>query len=284
MPPVAPRTASVIVPLRPGDPGFEVLLLRRGGSARFMPGTWVFPGGRVEPDDGGIPCEVEPSTLARLALPASLARGLLAAAARELYEEAGILVSMHHLPESDRWDLCQRRIRMAPLCDRRGARLDLRGLLPWSRWVTPEIEPLRFDTHFFVAELAAGTRAVHNPDEMSEGRWLCPEEALRLAQAGQMPLSPPVFRTLEELASRGSLEQVRRDARTRSLAPILPRVVDIQPRPATATASVFGAGCLFLLPGDPDHPAAVAVEGSTRIRWDGVRFTSEDSPRPLGEP
>ena len=56
MPPVEPRPAASVIPLRRGDKhgarGLEVLLLRRSDKASFMPGVWVFPGGAVDPADG----------------------------------------------------------------------------------------------------------------------------------------------------------------------------------------------------------------------------------------
>jgi hypothetical protein len=49
--PVAPRPAATVVLLRPSDRGPEVLLLRRNRTVGFVPGAYVFPGGRVETDD-----------------------------------------------------------------------------------------------------------------------------------------------------------------------------------------------------------------------------------------
>lgn len=69
-----PRQAGTVVVLRDGNPGLEVLLLRRSTASRAFPGAWVFPGGTVEPADGA---PEDPMTPAR-------------AAARETAEEAGL--------------------------------------------------------------------------------------------------------------------------------------------------------------------------------------------------
>ncbi|WP_320672473.1 NUDIX hydrolase [Patulibacter defluvii] len=84
-PPVTPRPAAAVVPLRDGPTGLEVLVGQRTPAARFMGGFWVFPGGRVEPSDG------EGDAANR------------AAAARELREEVGLTVAADALVALDRW-------------------------------------------------------------------------------------------------------------------------------------------------------------------------------------
>lgn len=255
---VEPRFAGVVVPLRQGPAGLEVLLLRRGAGARFMPGTYVFPGGRVEPDDGDVPVrggvvgDGEPL--------------FAVAAGRELFEEAGIFLGAPALPLEVRDRLAAREERFAATCRAFGTALDLRDLRPWSTWVTPEDEPLRFHTRFFLAPLPAGTVALHDDREMVESIWIGPREALDRSAVGELPLSPPVFRTLEELAPCASVETAMELSDGRDLWPLLPRRLAIP------------GGMIFILPGDATYPSAHPSSGLPRIRWDGRQFRSEPDP------
>jgi 8-oxo-dGTP pyrophosphatase MutT (NUDIX family) len=123
---VAPRLAATVIVIRAGEPGLEVLLVRRTPRARFMAGTWVFPGGAVDPGDGaGQP-------------------GLRAAAARELQEEAGITLGPDpELVGFSHWITPERvRIRydtwfyLASMPDDQQARVDGREIVD-ARWLTP---------------------------------------------------------------------------------------------------------------------------------------------------
>lgn len=130
---------------------FEVLLVRRRGTMAFMANAFVFPGG------------------ARDAADASLAH----AAARELYEEAGVMVEP-------------------------GA------LLPFSHWITPSVEPKRFSAHFFVAPLHdPAATVVLDEAEVTEAQWVSPATAL--AQREALLLPPPQQFTLLQLARAGAL-------------------------------------------------------------------------------
>jgi 8-oxo-dGTP pyrophosphatase MutT (NUDIX family) len=123
---VVARLAATVIVLRAGDQGLEVLLVRRTARARFMAGTWVFPGGAVDPGDG----EGQP--------------GLRAAAARELQEEAGItLGSDPELVVFSHWITPERvRIRydtwfyLASMPDGQQPWVDGREIVD-ARWLTP---------------------------------------------------------------------------------------------------------------------------------------------------
>jgi 8-oxo-dGTP pyrophosphatase MutT (NUDIX family) len=189
--PATARPAATVILLRRGsrhrERGLELLLLRRVASASFMPGVWVFAGGAVEEDDHRRAA----------AGPGEIAREEWAhriCAARELGEEAGIVLG----PEA---------------------------LVPWSRWVTPEVVPTRFDTRFYVAPAPPHARPVPDGREMDEARWLAPEAALRASGGGELELSFPTIRHLESLREHESAEAVLEAAATRVVEPILPRVI-----------------------------------------------------------
>jgi 8-oxo-dGTP pyrophosphatase MutT (NUDIX family) len=122
----AARLAATVIVLREGDGGLRVLLVRRTPRARFMAGTWVFPGGAVDPGDG----EGQP--------------GLRAAAARELHEEAGITLGPDpELVVFSHWITPARvRIRydtwfyLASMPNGQQSRVDGREIVD-ARWLTP---------------------------------------------------------------------------------------------------------------------------------------------------
>lgn len=114
-------------------------------------------------------------------------------------------------------------------------------LRAWSRWVTPEFEPRRYDTWFYVAALPGGQDPANLGTEAERVHWLRPSVALTEHADAMLP---PTAVTLTELAAHASAEDVLSAALTRDLTPILPRVIlDDHPRMA--------------VPGDPDYPDAL---------------------------
>ncbi len=97
-------------------------------------------------------------------------------------------------------------------------------LVAWSRWITPEIVPVRFDTHFFVA--LAGPHATAEADgvEVSDADWFQPRAALDSHAAGELELVFPTIKTLETLVEHETADAVIEAARNREVEPILPRV------------------------------------------------------------
>ena len=205
--PATPRPAATVILLRRGgrhsDRGLEVLMLRRGAQARFMPGVWVFAGGAVDPADRERAAvsegDIDPDELAHRAC-----------AARELAEEAGISIE----PEE---------------------------LLPWSRWITPEQVPMRFDTRFYVALAPSHCKPVPDMTEMDEARWVSTEDALREHANDRFELSFPTIKHLEELRGFANAEEVMANAAERPVIPLTPRVV--------GTEDSF----TIILPGEPGY-------------------------------
>lgn len=102
--------------------------------------------------------------------------------------------------------------------------LEVQDLIPWSRWITPEFEPRRFDTYFFVAQIDTVGDVVAN-EEAADHRWIAPADAVAGYFAGDLPMLPPTAVTLRELADLPTIEAIRAAAKTRDLAaPILPTV------------------------------------------------------------
>ncbi len=114
-------------------------------------------------------------------------------------------------------------------------------LLPWSRWITPELVPVRFDTRFYVA--LAPAHAPPRPDrsEVSEAAWIPPSQALERHSAGELALVFPTIKHLESLLPYSSADQVLAAARDRLVEPVLPRVIG------------EGRERRVVLPGDPGY-------------------------------
>jgi len=221
--PAPARPAATVVLLRTP---FEVYVLRRATTMVFG-GVYAFPGGGVDPSDR--PVTVRPNWGDRLGLPDADARAGVGAAARELFEEAGVLLAGTEEAtlgdisapdwEADRAALARRELTMTELLDRRGLRLRDDLLFPWSRWITPEFEPKRFDTWFFVALLPDGQTARDVSGEADRTAWISPHDT------GDLAMLPPTRFTLDDLAVHDSLPAVVAAAEKRNAAaPVTPRV------------------------------------------------------------
>ncbi|MFI7212613.1 NUDIX hydrolase [Micromonospora maritima] len=240
--PAVPRVAATVLLLRPAGDDFEVYLIRRVAAMTFG-GMYAFPGGGVDRSDSEAHlgwAGPEPAAWGeRFRLDPAAAQAVVCAAAREVFEEAGVLLAG---PDADtvvgdvsgddweaaRQDLVGRRTGFAALLAGRGLTLRSDLLLPWTRWITPEFEPRRFDTYFFVALLPEGQRTRDVSGEADHTLWLRPADALARAEAGELTMLPPTVVTLGEIAAAGDLAGVARAARERDPGtPILPRIEDL---------------------------------------------------------
>ena len=252
------RHAATVVLLRDGAAGVEAYLLRRLGSMAFAGGMYVFPGGSVDPRDGDADIAWAGPPAAEWAAPLSaderLARALVAAAVRETFEESGVLLAgpsedevVRVEDDRDHWQreqaaLLDRSASMAGVLARNGLVLRADLLRPWAHWVTPEIEPKRFDTRFFVAALPAGQTPVHFHGESDHSEWALPRVAVDRHANGEIAMLPPTVFTLAELGAYGTVAAVMAAATARDVKRVLPKIV------------VSGDDVLLLLPGDPGYP------------------------------
>jgi 8-oxo-dGTP pyrophosphatase MutT (NUDIX family) len=101
-----------------------------------------------------------------------------------------------------------------------GVELEPAALVPWGRWITPEFEPRRYDTYFYLARLPSGADTRRLGGEAAHDLWLPPDRATDL------PMLPPTRMTLAELARYDSVETAIAAAAHRDLSPVQPRVVD----------------------------------------------------------
>jgi 8-oxo-dGTP pyrophosphatase MutT (NUDIX family) len=239
--PPQPRHASTVVLLRDGHDGLEAYLLRRQQTMAFAAGMYVFPGGSVDPRDESLSSASwagpAPSSWARLLTAGEqLATALVCAAVRETFEESGVMLAGATIDEvvadtsgddweADRLALLDRSLSFAELLARRDLMLRADLLRPWAHWITPVIEPRRYDTRFFVAALPAGQRTRDVGGEADRVTWCRPADALSAWERSELGLMPPTAFTLMELAAFDTVADVLAAGDERDVKPVLPRVV-----------------------------------------------------------
>lgn len=275
--PAVPRDAATVVLLRDSAAGPEAYLLRRVTGMAFAGGMTVFPGGSVDPTDAGATID-ETATIdgtapaddgapalawagsppsawaARLSADAGRARALICAAVRETFEESGVLLAGGAPGEvtadvsGEEWEAERVALEghtqsLSQLLARRGLALRADLLRVWSHWITPEPEPRRYDTRFFVAALPAGQATRLVGGEADRGHWIRPADAVAAARRAELVMLPPTAVTLGELVPYPDVAAVLAAADERPVTPILPRVV--------ASAGRFW----IVLPGEPGYLA-----------------------------
>lgn len=273
--------AATVVVLRHSAGGPEVLLVRRHERGTFG-GASVFPGGMVDPGDDD-PALASPesrfdSNRASQALggrfDASVLRSLHVAACRELFEEAGLLLARDRtgLPADPR-GIAEARNRLnttsaggafSDLLRSAGLVLALDALIPLAHWITPENQPRRWNTLFFLAEAPEGQAARSDGTETSEAHWLTPAAALDAYRAGEHVLAPPTFRVLEDLVRFDDVRVAL--AATRAAGP---------PTTILPVALLDPSGPILAYPGDRDYPGSSST-GFNRLtlhegRWRSIR-------------
>lgn len=246
---VVARDAATTVVVRDGDEGIEAYLMRRQTTMKFAAGMYVFPGGGVSPSD--IQRDVPwfgpaPAHWAKLfSCDVDLAKGLVVAAVRETFEETGILLAG---PDGDtvvsdtsgeemaaaRLALDAGEMAFADFLTDRGLvlRADLLGA--WAHWITPEFEPRRYDTRFFVAALPEGQRVGTISRESDQASWVPLSRVLAAVDAGEAAMMPPTILTCREVSDHTAGTVVAASA-GRVIATVLPKVVMVDGEPFLET-------------------------------------------------
>lgn len=276
--PGPPTDAATVVLLRDSPLGPEVLLVRRHQRSQTFSGASVFPGGVVDAEDADPAFDpdrrFDATAAAQLlgeALPADQVRALHVAACRELFEEAGVLLAREgdSLPvRPERAALIREKVMggtegvlpFGAALDVHGVALALDALVPLARWITPESQPRRWDTRFFIAAAPPGQDGRCDGAETCEALWLTPASALDAYRGGEHLLAPPTFCVLDDLVRFGSVAEALGSARAR-----VPPAV-IMPVPLDGAEELT-----FVYPGDRDYPGGGAC-GLNRIvlaagRW-----------------
>lgn len=194
-----PKDAAAVILLKsnhdPTDP--EVFLVRRSEKLAFLGGFHAFPGGQFDADDAEVPIDNcnEPHT-----------RAAISAAARELFEELGVLLVRggDPLTKGQRAslldDLNSGRMSWAELLNHYNLQLDANDFTYVGRWVTPPFSARRFDTWFFLATCPAKQQPQVVPGELESGEWISAAKAFAKWQHSEILAVPPTLHALETLA------------------------------------------------------------------------------------
>jgi 8-oxo-dGTP pyrophosphatase MutT (NUDIX family) len=252
--PATPKIAATVLLLRPAveqGGGFEVYALRRASTMAFASGMYAFPGGSVDPRDAarevGWAGPAPGWWAGVLGRDEAGARAVVCAAVREVFEESGVLLAGPNENtvvgdvsgddwEADRRALVARELGFAELLAARGLVLRADLVAPWSRWLTPEFEPRRFDTYFFAARLPVGQVTRDVSGEADLVRWVTPAQAL----AERLPMLPPTVITLMQLRGYPTIDAAMTPADRDLTVAVMP------------TLSFGDDGARLVLP--PDQP------------------------------
>lgn len=199
---VSPRPASTVILM---DEMSRVYLTKRPVTMKFFGGFYVFPGGSVDKGDSELD-----SRYIKMKEPMNpLNSAYYIAAARELFEEVGILIGSNGDGNSPRLEkeveleyrrhLIQGEMPFLELLKKEGLHLNLENFTYIGTLTTPEGRPVRFETCFFIVQLPSGQ--FPNPDlnEVEEASWFTPKEALSAYHNGTISLAPPTILALKTI-------------------------------------------------------------------------------------
>jgi 8-oxo-dGTP pyrophosphatase MutT (NUDIX family) len=261
------------VVLRDGPAGLEVFMVRRHEDTAFMGGAHVFPGGRVDAADGDADdtwCDgLAHATRQLETLPPAQALAYHVAAARELFEEAGVLLARHPNGDyvslagtADHERLKQDRARvhdaqttLRAVIEREGLRLALDALVLFAHWVTPPIDSRQFDTRFFMTRVPPDQTPAHDDTETTHSLWVRPADAIAQSVKEEIILPPPTWSTLREIEPFESVKNALAWARRRTVISRMPKAIEQDGRR------------MLLLPGDPLHPDPAGDEPPLETRF-----------------
>jgi 8-oxo-dGTP pyrophosphatase MutT (NUDIX family) len=153
------------------------------------------------------------------------------AALRETFEETGVLLARGSAPpdaaalHDQRDALLEDRATLHDLLTTLELRPDFTEVVQIAHWITPLVEPRRYDTRFFLAAAPAGASASHDAREMSDALWIRPRAALERFRAGGLRMVFPTVHTLEMLAGYHTVAAALDALRGTTVRAILPRLV-----------------------------------------------------------
>ena len=240
-PKTSPKTASkklipaaTVLLIRDGAQGLEVFMVERHHQIDFASSALVFPGGRVDEYDHQPELrdacihweEDDPKTLP-----------WRAAAIREAFEETGILLARDKNKPEDLisgdhafslWDFRKKVEDRAPpfaeFLRQHDLQADCAALSFYAHWITPEMMPKRFDTHFFIAAAPAGQAGLHDGREMVDSIWLRPKDAIKDGEEGRRQVIFPTRMNLALIADCESVAQAMEETRQRKVVTVLPKM------------------------------------------------------------
>ena len=227
--PPEPKLSSTILLLRDA-PVLQVFMVKRHYQIDFAAGAMVFPGGKAREED------FDPAWEKRISGAFSKnERAARIAAIRETYEECGVLLARKNdgseellgpkeceplLPHRSAVD--KEEASFLELIQSADLVLATDKLVFFGHWITPEMMPKRFDTHFFIACAPKDQIAEHDGRETTDSIWIHPTEALELEQKKQATIIFPTRMNLRKLAEAKSSDEAIERFSAKPVVTVLP--------------------------------------------------------------
>ena len=237
--PIKPA-ATVILMREVKEGGVEIFMVKRSSRSPFG-SLYVFPGGKLDPEDSENDlysyCEGMNDEEASKQLGiADNGLSFWIACIRECFEEVGVLLANPDDPIMQntkklsklREKLNNKEIFFEDICISESLRLRAKNIVPCAHWITPEVEPKRFDTRFFLAKVNAKQLATHDGFELTESFWITPADALVKLKNGEMNMILPTIENIEQLAEFSSSEEAFnyfQGLGDNAIPPILPKFI-----------------------------------------------------------
>ena len=248
---VKPKDAATLILLRqsPRDPAdFEVLMVLRHMDSKFVPGSYVFPGGCLDhgdysPEMGSL-CTGMDAKKAQIILhdmsSPEKALGALVAGIRETFEEVGLLLAYNRdraLISFDSEDVRRRfhsyrkklqagGMTLRDVLLNEGLTLATDRLHYFSHWITPELLPHRYDVRFFIAEAPANQEAFHDGIELTRHVWITPKKILEGFHRKEFDMVVPTLVTIEELVRYKTIKEIIASTENKKVNSILTVMIE----------------------------------------------------------
>ena len=237
--PIKPA-ATVILMREAEESGFEIFIVKRSSRSSFG-SLYVFPGGKLDPEDTEKDlyacCEGmnDEEASARLGIEND-GLSFWIACIRECFEETGVLltnpsdslIQEYEKLSSLRKQLNNKEISFKNICISESLRLGTNNIVPCAHWITPAIEPKRFDTRFFLAKVDSKQLASHDGFELTESAWIKPQDALQRLEQGEMNMIIPTVENIKTLAQFSSSKDAFDyfdSLKDEEIPPILPKFI-----------------------------------------------------------
>jgi 8-oxo-dGTP pyrophosphatase MutT (NUDIX family) len=235
-PPVPLPSATVLLVRQRED--LEVLMVARSANSYFG-SALVFPGGVVDAEDGAP--YWQGWTHGREGLAADEI-ALRIAAYREMHEEAGLLLCEAAAAGPSPAQPAPGADQFIDALRRHNGRLDLGAMHPFAHWITPEMSPKRYDTHFYLCGIETEVAAVHDGAETVSAEWITPAEALRLGVTGERHILFPTKMNLRMLADSKTVADAIDAAKKRPVIAVMPKLEQRPDGPMLTIPSDAGYG------------------------------------------
>jgi len=231
--PVAAIPASTVILVREGDDGLEVFMVVRHHQIDFASGALVFPGGKVDQQDR---LQEMRSFCDGVDGIDDYSLGLRIAAIREVFEECGILLARKDGEsnllnaeqlkplEGYREALLKKTIDMKNFVTKENLKLACDQLHHFAHWITPEMMPKRFDTHFYLAQMSENQIGLHDGHESIDSTWITPVTALKGAKEGKYIVIFPTRMNLKKLGRIKTVTEAIQFFNASSVYTVMPKL------------------------------------------------------------